>query len=222
VDRRRFLLSTQTFMLAAAAALGALAIAGLVTPWVLLALVFAVGTGQALTSPTWQTLQPELVSPAERVQAISLGSVNQNLARAVGPAIGGALLAATSAGAVFLVNAASFAAVIAVLLTWHSTRVPDALPREHVGEAIRAGGRYVAASPVLRTILARAGLFILFASAIWALLPLTAHSALHLGSGGYGLLLGSVGVGWPTSTSPRWRPSCSSSAGSAGSWRCRP
>lgn len=60
------------------------------------ALVFAVGTGQALTSPTWQTLQPELVSPDERVQAISLGSVNQNLARAIGPAIGGALLAATS------------------------------------------------------------------------------------------------------------------------------
>jgi MFS family permease len=195
VDRRRFLLITQVLMAAAAAALGALAIAGLVTPWVLLALVFAVGTGQALTSPTWQTLQPELVSPAERPQAISLGSVNQNLARAVGPAIGGLLLAATNAGTVFLVNAASFAAVIAVIAAWHSTRAPDALPREHVAEAVRAGGRYVAASPVLRVILARAGLFIFFASAIWALLPVTAHSVLHLGSGGYGLLLGSVGVG---------------------------
>jgi MFS family permease len=195
VDRRRFLLITQVLMAAAAAALGALAIAGLVTPWVLLALVFAVGTGQALTSPTWQTLQPELVSPAERPQAISLGAVNQNLARAVGPAIGGLLLAATNAGTVFLVNAASFAAVIAVIAAWHSTRAPDALPREHVGEAVRAGGRYIAASPVLRVILARAGLFIVFASAIWALLPLTARSVLHLGSGGYGLLLGSVGVG---------------------------
>lgn len=195
VDRRHFLLITQTLMLVAAAALGALAIAGLVTPWVLLALVFAVGSGQALTSPTWQTLQPELVSPAERPQAISLGSVNQNLARAVGPAIGGLLLAATSAGTVFLINAASFAAVIAVIWTWHSTRPPDALPREHVGEAVRAGGRYVAASPILRVILARAGLFIFFASAVWALLPLTAQSALHLGSGGYGLLLGSVGIG---------------------------
>ncbi len=195
VNRRRFLLFTQTFMLVAAAALGVLAIAGLVTPWVLLALVFAVGTGQALTSPTWQTLQPELVSPPERQQAISLGSVNQNLARAVGPAIGGALLAVTSAGTVFLINAATFAAVIAVIAAWHSTRPPDALPREHVGEAVRAGGRYVAASPILRVILARAGLFIFFASAVWALLPLTASSTLHLGSGGYGLLLGSVGVG---------------------------
>jgi MFS family permease len=141
VDRRRFLLVTETFMLIAAAALGALAIAGLVTPWVLLALVFAVGTGQALTSPTWQTLQPELVSPAERTQAISLGSVNQNLARAVGPAIGGALLAATSAGTVFLVNAASFIVVIGVIAAWRwAARAPDALPREHVGEAVRAGG----------------------------------------------------------------------------------
>ncbi|MFY9847100.1 MAG: MFS transporter [Trebonia sp.] len=87
-----------------------------------------------------------------------------------------------------MVNAASFAAVLAVLMTWHSTRAADALPREHVGEAIRAGGRYIAASPVLRVILARAGLFIVFASAIWALLPLIAQSTLHLGAGGYGLL----------------------------------
>jgi predicted MFS family arabinose efflux permease len=195
VDRRRFLLVTQALMLVAAVALGALAIAGLVTPWVLLALIFAVGTGQALTSPTWQTLQPELVGPAERPQAISLGAVNQNLARAVGPAIGGVILAATNAGTVFLVNAFTFLAVLGVLAWWHSTRAPDALPREHVGEAIRAGGRYIAASPALRVILIRAALFIFFASALWALLPLTAQSVLHLGSGGYGLLLGSVGIG---------------------------
>jgi len=195
VDRRRFLLVTQALMLVAAVALGALAIAGLVTPWVLLALIFAVGTGQALTSPTWQTLQPELVGPAERPQAISLGAVNQNLARAVGPAIGGVIVAATNAGTVFLVNAFTFLAVLGVLAAWHSTRAPDTLPREHVGEAIRAGGRYIAASPALRVILIRAALFVFFASALWALLPLTARSVLHLGSGGYGLLLGAVGIG---------------------------
>src|SRR6202522_2572598 len=89
VDRRRFLLVAQGFMLAAAVALGALA--GLVTPWTLLALIFALGIGQAMTSPVWQTLQPELVDPAERPQAISLGSVNQNLAPAIGPAIGGVI-----------------------------------------------------------------------------------------------------------------------------------
>jgi MFS family permease len=195
VDRRKFLLITQGLMLAAATALGVLALAGLVTPWVLLALIFAVGTGQALTSPTWQVLQPELVPPDERQQAISLGAVNQNLARAVGPAIGGIALAATSAGTVFLINAATFLAVIAVIAWWKSTRSVQALPREHVGEAIRAGGRYVAESPALRVILVRAALFIFFASSIWALLPLIAQSELHLGSGGYGLLLGCVGIG---------------------------
>jgi hypothetical protein len=167
-------------------------------------------------------LQPELVAPAERQQAISLGSVNQNLARAVGPAIGGLLLAATNAGTVFLVNAATFGAVIWVIWAWRSTRAPDALPREHVGEAVRAGARYVAASPVLRVILARAGLFIFFASAVWALLPLTARSVLHLGSGGYGLLLGSVGIGAVAGAAllPRLRSRLSAAAtlavGSAG------
>src|ERR1700735_3585765 len=143
VDRRRFLLVTQAVMLLAAVALGLLAIAGLVTPWVLLALIFAVGTGQALTSPTWQTLQPELVPTAERPQAISLGAVNQNLARAGRPAVGGILLAAASAGTVFLVNAATFLAVIAVIWWWRAARSVSTLPREHVGEAVRAGGRYV-------------------------------------------------------------------------------
>jgi MFS family permease len=195
VNRRRFLLVTQVVMLVAAAALGLLALKNLVTPWVLLALIFAVGTGQALTSPTWQTLQPELVPPAERQQAISLGSVNQNLARAVGPAIGGVILAATSAGTLFLINAATFIAVIAVIAWWRGSQRQDALPREHVGQAIRAGGRYVGASPALRVILLRAGLFVFFAASIWALLPLIAQRQLHLGSGGYGLLLGCVGVG---------------------------
>ena len=195
VNRRRFLLVTQAVMLVAAAALGLLALKHLITPWVLLALIFAVGTGQALTSPTWQTLQPELVPPAERQQAISLGAVNQNLARAVGPAIGGLVLAASSAGTLFLINAATFIAVIAVIAWWHGSQRQDALPREHVGQAIRAGGRYVAASPVLRIILLRAGLFVFFAASVWALLPLIAQRQLHLGSGGYGLLLGCVGVG---------------------------
>jgi MFS family permease len=195
VDRRRFLLVAQGVMLAAAVALGALALAGLVTPWTLLGLIFALGVGTALTAPTWQTLQPELVSPAERPQAISLGAVNQNLARAIGPAIGGVILAATSAGTVFFVNAATFLAVIAVVAGWRSTRAAPGLPREHIGDAIRAGGRYVKASPALRVILIRAFLFIFFASSVWALLPLVARYGLHLGSGGYGLLLGCVGVG---------------------------
>jgi predicted MFS family arabinose efflux permease len=196
VDRRRLLIASQSLMLLAASLLAVLALAGLVTPWVLLALIFAVGVGQTLTSPTWQTLQPELVAPADRAQAIALGSVNQNLSRAVGPAIGGALYAASSAGALFLVNAVSFVPVIGAVARWRGhNRPPTAVTREHVGQAIRAGARYVASSPALRVILLRAGLFMVFANSVWALLPLVARTRLHLGSGGYGLLLAGVGIG---------------------------
>ena len=144
--------------------------AGLVTPAILLALIVAVGAGQTLTSPAWQTLQPELVPPQDRPQAIALGSVNQNLSRAVGPAIGGALFAATSAGVLFLINTLSFVPVIGAVARWRGRARPaSAAGREHVGPAVRAGGRYVAASPALRVILLRAGLFMLFANSIWAL-----------------------------------------------------
>ncbi len=196
VDRRRLLIASQSFMLFAALALAVLALAGQVTPWVLLALIFAVGVGQTLTSPTWQTLQPELVAPEDRTQAIALGSVNQNLSRAVGPALGGALYSATSAAALFFVNAASFVPVIGAVARWRGgARAASAAAPEHVTEAIRAGARYIAGSPALRVILLRAGLFMLFASSIWALLPVLARTRLHLGSGGYGVLLGGVGIG---------------------------
>lgn len=195
VDRGRLLLVAQGYMLLVATALGVLTILKLVSPWSLLALIFGVGIGQALTAPAWQTLQPELVEPDERTQAISLGSVNQNLARAVGPAVGGAVLAVAGAGVLFLINAATFGAVIGVIAWWRGERPPSVLPREHLSQAVRAGGRYVRASPALRAVLVRAGLFTFFASSIWAVLPLVARRALHLGSGGYGLLLGCVGVG---------------------------
>lgn len=118
VDRRRFLLVAQIFMLLAATTLGALTLARAVTPTLLLVLIFGVGVGQAFTSPTWQALQPELVPPTERQQAISLGAVNMNLARAIGPAIGGIVLVAVDTGALFLINAATFLAVIGVIARW--------------------------------------------------------------------------------------------------------
>ncbi len=196
VDRRRLLIASQSFMLIAALLLAGLAFAGLVTPLVLLALIFAVGIGQTLTSPVWQTLQPELVAPQDRTQAISLGAVNMNLSRAIGPALGGALYAASSAAVLFLVNALSFVPVIGAVARWRGRPRPaSAVAREHVVEAIRAGARYIAGSPALRVILLRAGLFMFFGNSLWALLPIVANTRLHLGSGGYGLLLGGVGIG---------------------------
>jgi MFS family permease len=195
VDRRRLILASQVLMLLAAAALALLAAASALTPAVLLLLLFVIGIGGAASAPTWQTLTPELVPPSDRPQAIALGSVNQNLARAVGPAIGGGLLAATSAALVFGVNAVSFLAVVgAVAVTAVPLRTLS-MPREHAFAAVRAGGRYVVHSPILLALIARAALFIFPAGALWALLPLVARFRLGLGSAGYGLLLGCVGVG---------------------------
>jgi MFS family permease len=195
VDRRRLILASQLTMLLAAAALAVLAVLGRLDPWTLLGLLFLIGVGGAASAPTWQTLQPELVPATARPQAIALGSVNQNLARAVGPAIGGLLLAATSASVVFFANAASFIAVLGVVAL---TAIPVralTLPREHAIAASRAGGRYVANSPMLLGLIVRSIAFVFPAGAIWALLPIVARGRLGLGSGGYGLLLGCVGVG---------------------------
>jgi MFS family permease len=195
LDRKKLIIAGQAVMLASAAALGALEVAGLVTPAVLLILLCGIGVGQGLTGPIAQTLQPELVPAPERPQAIALGSVNQNLARAIGPAIGGLLLAVTSAALVFFVNATSFLAVIAVVATVSVPARVLALPREHVRSATVAGGRFVRNSPALLAIMIRAAAFGFFASGVWALLPLVARHTLGLGSGGYGLLLGAVGIG---------------------------
>jgi MFS family permease len=195
VDRRKLIVATQIVMLIAAAALAVLAALSGLTPAVILALLFVIGCGSAASAPTWQTLQPELVPPQDRQQAIALGSVNQNLARAVGPAIGGVLLAATSAALVFGINAISFVAVVIAVAATAIPRRASSLPREHTIDAIRAGARYVAFSPTLLALIARAAAFILPASAIWALLPLVARERLGLGATGYGLLLGCVGVG---------------------------
>jgi MFS family permease len=195
VDRRRLLLFTQGWMLVAAAALGILTLAGAATPWVVLALTFAIGLGAALNSPAWQAITNELVPRRELPAAVALGGVGFNLARAVGPALGGAVVAAAGAGVAFLLNAASFLGVMFVLYRWRREPETSTLPGERVFGAIRAGLRYARYAPALPAVLVRAGLFILCGSALWALLPLVARHRLGLGPGGYGVLLGCMGVG---------------------------
>jgi MFS family permease len=195
LDRKRLILLGQFVMLLAAAALGLVDVTVGLTPASLLVLLCGIGVGQGLVGPTAQTLQPELVPPAERPAAIALGSVNQNLARAIGPAIGGLLLAAAGASVVFFTNALSFVAVLAVVALVAVPRRTSVLPREHLRSAVHAGDRFVRNSPELIAIIVRSAAFAFFAGGIWALLPLVAHSRLGLGSGGYGILLGCVGVG---------------------------
>lgn len=195
LDRRKLMIGSQGFMLLCAALLGALTIAGEISVATVLALTFGIGLGSAFLRPSWQAVQPELVERDEIAQAAALNGVSMNMARAVGPAIGGVLVAVTSAGAVFMANAASFLGVMGVLGRWKRPVRETALGAEHVMHAMRVGTRYVRHSPRLRSVLTRTLAFCIFSSALWALLPVVVHHRLGMGSGGYGLLLGAVGVG---------------------------
>ncbi|HEY8226570.1 MAG TPA: MFS transporter, partial [Pyrinomonadaceae bacterium] len=128
IDRRRLLLITQAWMLVVAATLGVLTVAGLTTPWTLLLLAFALGLGAAANAPAWEAITPELVTREDLPAAVTLGAVAFNIARAIGPALGGLLVAAVGSGAVFLLNAVSFLGVIIVLYRWRRPIEKSNLP----------------------------------------------------------------------------------------------
>lgn len=195
VDRRRLLLVTQGWMLAAACLLGILTVLSLTTPWALLGLTFMLYAGSALNGPAWQAIVPELVPREEVPAAVALNSVGFNVARAAGPALGGLIVASAGPSAVFFLNSASFVAVITVLFRWQRPARESTLPAERVWGAVRAGVRYARYAPLLQRVLVRAFLFTFFASAIWALMPVVAKVTLGRGAASYGLLLGSMGAG---------------------------
>jgi MFS family permease len=195
VDRRRLLIVSQAVMLAAAGALSWHTIYHLTTPILLLVLTFALGLGSALNAPAWQAMTPELVPHEDLTAAIALGGINYNAARAVGPALGGIVVAWAGAGATFALNAASFLAVIAVLYRWERVPHTGLLPAERMIGAMRAGLRYVRHAAALRATLVRTAAFTFGGSAVWAVLPLVARYELGLKASGYGLLLGCFGSG---------------------------
>lgn len=195
LDRRRLLVWVQLSMVLAGAALAALTFLGLATPAVVIGFTFLLGCGAALVWPAWQAIQPELVPREQIPQASSLAAVNMNVARAVGPALGGLLVAAAGAGWVFALNAASFLVVALAVASWNRVAEPDPGGRERMVAGLRAGARYVRNARTMRRVLAQSLLFVPGATALWALLPLVASEQLDAGAGGYGLLLGALGVG---------------------------
>ena len=182
-------------MFAAVALLGWLTVEGAMTPWVLLFLTFVVGIGAALNGPAWQASLPEQVPRDELTASIALNGIQFNLARAIGPALGGVLVAAIGAGSAFLINAASFLVVLVVLYRWRREPTKSTLPAERLVGAIKAGIRYTRYSRPLSAVLVRAGTFVVGASAVPALLPLYARNELGAGATGYGVLLGFFGAG---------------------------
>jgi MFS family permease len=195
VDRRKLLIFTQSWMLGVAALLGVLAMFGTVGPWTLLSLTFALGAGSAMNGPAWAAAIPELVPREELPAAVALNSVGFNIARAVGPALGGIVMAASGAGAVFLANAISFLGVIVVLWNWKERPPAVREPGTRFGAAMREGLVYVGGARPFHAVLVRAGLFSLAGSALWAMLPVVAKGEMKSTSLGYGILLGCLGAG---------------------------
>lgn len=194
VDRRKLILYTEAWMVGVAVVLTITTFAGVMSPWVLLALTFALSAGDALETPTWRALLPELVGKADLAAASALNGIEFNFARAVGPALAGALIAAAGVGAAFAVNIVSFVGVIVVIARWKRPVRPRSAPRETLGGATIAALRYVRYSPSLGPIMLRAGVTICTGSALLALLPTVARG-LSDNPTVYGLLLGCFGTG---------------------------
>ena len=196
VDRRGLLIAAKSGMALVALGLGVVVLTDHVTPAILLGFTFAIGIGTALVNPAWQAIVPQLVPRADLASAVALNSVGINVSRAIGPALGGAVIAGLGLAAPFFLNAVSFLAVIGALIWWpQPPRVRPTLPGERWLAAMRTGVRYARSSPPLKATFMRAAAFLIFASAYWALLPLIAREQLGGGAGLYAMLVTCIGGG---------------------------
>ncbi len=195
VERRRIVVVTQLLLVAATAALGVATLTGLVGPATLLALTFVVGLGFTFFQPAQQASINELVSRAELARAVALGAVAFNVARAVGPALAGAIAAWLGSGSALLASAACFALMIVAIrrLALRERPLPG-VPERLVSGAL-SGIRFARHSPAMRALILRNLTFAICAAAFWALLPVIARDQLRLGAGGFGLLSAGFGAG---------------------------
>jgi MFS family permease len=195
LDRRKVMLSAQCFMLIISVGLAFCAWAALLTPTILLMFTFLIGCGLAINAPASQAIIGDMVPRSLLSNAVALNSMSFNIARSVGPAVGGAIVATAGAASAFLINAFSYLALITVLIRWRPRVPPRLLPRERLGVAMAAGIRYAAMSPNMRRVFLRAALFGVAISAISALMPVVARDLIGGGALTYGLLLGAFGAG---------------------------
>jgi MFS family permease len=193
-NRVKLLVAVLAGMTVAGAALTALTAAHRMPPALLLMFTFVLGTGAILVTPAYQSLVPDMVPRPQVASAAALNSISINLARAIGPAIAGLLVAQIGVAAVFALNTATLL-LYAIVVAFHPRLGGTPESPERFIPGLRAGGRYVRNAPVVQRILLRAALFLVPGSALWALLPLIATRRLALGSEGYGVLLGALGVG---------------------------
>jgi MFS family permease len=194
VDRRKLVLFTESWMMGIALILAILTIAGVMSPWILLALTFALSAGDAFEAPAWRAILPELVPKEDLAAASALNGIEFNLARAVGPALAGAIISVAGVATAFAANCVSFFGVILVVARWKRPVHKRSAPPESFSGATVAAIRYVRHSPAILTVLLRTGVVMFFTSALFALLP-TVSLSVNQHATGYGLLLGCFGVG---------------------------
>ncbi len=194
-DRRKIAMSGLGFSMAMAALLSTLAWAGLTTPWLLLAFCSLIGAGVALYSPAWQASIGEQVSSDKLPAAVALGTISYNVARSVGPALGGMIVLAAGAKAAFAINAFFYLPLFTAFFLWQRKHIPSRLPPERIDRAIISGARYAFHAGAIRTVLTRAFLFGLAGATSTALAPLIAKDLLQGDASTYGLLLGAGGIG---------------------------
>ncbi len=180
---------------------------GLTTPGVILVASFLFGTTLAFGMPVFQAIVPDLVPREELAPAVSLNSIGINVARVIGPALGGLMILGLGVGSPFFVNTIFYLAVVATLLRW----LPRlAQPRRDGGWIVQAvvnGVRHTLGMATIRATLIRSGGYAFFASLYFSLLPLVARDQVSGGAGTYGLLLGCLGAGGIAAVVllPRWR-----------------
>jgi MFS family permease len=194
-DRRIVALVSLSIALTGATALTVLAWLNLVTPNVLLALCFVVGSGMALFGPAWQASVSEQVPTETLPSAVALNGISYNIARSFGPAIGGIVVATAGAVAAFATNAVLYLPLMVVLFLWNRISEPSRLPRERLNRAIVSGVRYIANSPSIRIVLIRTLATGVAGGSVSALMPLVARDLLHGGAQTYGIMLGAFGMG---------------------------
>jgi MFS family permease len=194
-DRRIVALVSLSIGLSGAVTLTALSWLGLVTPTLLLAFCFLVGSGMALFGPAWQASVSEQVPTETLPAAVALNGISYNIARSFGPAIGGIIVATAGAVAAFAANAALYLPLLVVLFLWRRENEPSRLPRERLNRAIVSGVRYIANSPSIRIVLARTLVTGIIGGSLSALMPLVARDLLHGGAQTYGIMLGAFGMG---------------------------
>ncbi|HVV41228.1 MAG TPA: MFS transporter [Nitrobacter sp.] len=194
-DRRIVALISLSIALTGATALAILFWLGAVTPEVLLAFCFIVGSGNALFGPAWQASVSEQVPLETLPSAVALNGISYNIARSFGPAIGGIIVAAAGAVAAFAANAVLYVPLFVVLIFWRRTVEPSRLPREQLRRAIISGVRYISNSPPVRIVLVRTLVTGIAGGSVSALMPLVARDLLHGGAQTYGIMLGAFGMG---------------------------